>query len=285
MPIINCHEIVIARAVDELKKAYRQAYTNLDPENADIVGWSARLALENIANSDALYHNVSHTVMVVMAGLSIIEGKHLKEGGVTPENWMHYMIALICHDIGYVKGVCRADNGSRFTTGVGDKMVELSPGGTDIALTPYHVDRSKQFVLERFGKGSLMEATKGLDAEVIAAYIEKTRFPAPAGDMNADNSDYGGLVRAADFIGQLGDPNHLRNAPALFYEFEEIGANERMGYKDPGDLRDKYARFYWQQVSPYIQEALEYLRMTQSGKQWIANLHSHVFEIEHRDGR
>ncbi|MBN1306165.1 MAG: hypothetical protein JXA13_17135 [Anaerolineales bacterium] len=282
MTILNCHEIVIACAIEELKHAYRRAYTNLEPGIGDIVGWSARLALENIANSDALYHNVSHTVMVIMAGLSIIEGKHLKEGRVTPQDWMHYMIALICHDIGYVKGVCQADSENHFTTGIGDEMVELPPGGTDIALTHYHVDRSKRFVLERFGKGSLMEVTKGLDAEIIAAYIEKTRFPAPEDEMGADNSDYGGLVRAADFIGQLGDPNHLCNAPALFYEFEEIGANERMGYKDPGDLRDKYAKFYWEQVSPYIQGALGYLRLTQTGKQWIASLHSHVFEIEHK---
>ncbi len=33
------------------------------------------------------------------------------------------------------------------------------------------------------------------------------------------------LLRAADLIGQLGDPNCLRKANALFYEFEEIDLN------------------------------------------------------------
>ena len=34
-------------------------------------------------------------------------------------------------------------------------MVYISPEGTDVALTPYHVDRSKLFVTERFGSGLL----------------------------------------------------------------------------------------------------------------------------------
>ena len=41
-------------------------------------------------------------------------------------------------------------------TGVGDERVEISPGASDAVLSPYHVDRSKLFVRERFGKGLLM---------------------------------------------------------------------------------------------------------------------------------
>ena len=67
------------------------------------------------------------------------------------------------------------------------------------------------------------------------------------------------------------------------YEFEEIGTNERIGYKNPGDVRKGYAAFYWNVVSPYVQDALKYLRVTLEGKQWVANLQSHVFEVEHMD--
>jgi len=121
-----------------------------------------------------------------------------------------------------------------------------------------------------------------LDAELVCSYIEMTRFPSPDDDFYEDTKGYGGLVRAADFIGQLGDPNQQRKAPALYYEFEEIGANKKMGYTSPGDLRDKYAGFYWEKVSPYIQDALKYLQMTQNGKQWLASLHSNVFVAEHK---
>ena len=34
-------------------------------------------------------------------------------------------------------------------------------------------------------------------------------------------------------------------------------------------------------MRPYIDDGLRYLRMTQNGKQWIANLYSHVFAEEH----
>ncbi|HHB93484.1 MAG TPA: metal-dependent phosphohydrolase, partial [Thioploca sp.] len=96
-------------------------------------------------------------------------------------------------------------------------------------------------------------------------------------------SSYPGLVRAADLIGQLADPHYLRKLPTLFYEFQETGINEQLGYYSPYDLRVRYPSFYWGIVSSYIQNALHYLRVTQEGKQWIANLYSHVFSSEHKE--
>ena len=279
--MLNLQKLTIDLSVAELRKAYERIYSNIDQQLGNIIVWSGRLALENIANSDALYHDVEHTVMVTLAGQAIIEGKHLLEGGVTPRDWVHCMIALLCHDIGYVRGICKDDKDGMIATGVGNETVEVPPGASDAMLSPYHVDRSKLFVRERFGKGMLMGMVAEIDAEVIASYIEITRFPVPDDDWYKDTKGYPGLVRAADFIGQLGDPNRPRKSPALFFEFEEIGKNEELGYKRPGDLHDSYAKFYWDVVSPYIQEALRYLRVTQDGKQWIANLYANVFGAEH----
>jgi hypothetical protein len=47
-------------------------------------------------------------------------------------------------------------------------------------------------------------------------------------------------------------------------------------------MRERFAGFYWDVVSPYIQDALRYLQVTREGQQWIANLYSHVFDVEHR---
>ncbi len=279
--MLNLQKLTIDLSVAELRKAYERIYSNIDQQLGNIIVWSGRLALENIANSDALYHDVEHTVMVTLAGQAIIEGKHLLEGGVTPRDWVHCMIALLCHDIGYVRGICKDDKDGMIATGVGNETVEVPPGASDAMLSPYHVDRSKLFVRERFGKGMLMGMVAEIDAEVIASYIEITRFPVPDDDWYKDTKGYPGLVRAADFVGQLGDPNRPRKSPALFFEFEEIGKNEELGYKRPGDLHDSYAKFYWDVVSPYIQEALRYLRVTQEGKQWIANLYANVFGAEH----
>jgi hypothetical protein len=277
--MINLRKLMIDAVVEELRKAYRRTYGDMEPSFGSIITWSGRLALENIANSDALYHDLEHTIMVTLVGQSILEGKHLYEGGVTPRDWMHVTVALLCHDIGYVRGVCRLDRGGVYATGIGDETVALPPRSTDAALTRYHVDRSKQFVWERFG-GELLPNT-GLDPATLAAYIEMTRFPAPNDERYRDTRGYGGLVRAADYIGQLGDPEYMRKSPALFYEFEEIGANERHGYKQPGDLRASFPGFYWGVVSPYIQDALVYLRQTQEGKEWIDRLYALVFAAEH----
>ena len=111
-----------------------------------------------------------------------------------------------------------------------------------------------------------------------------TRFPPPDNLKYSDTKGLAGLTRAADFIGQLGDPDYLRKIPALFYEFEQFDGNEKIGYKSPDDMRKGYAGFFWNVVSPYIQDAIQYLEVTQDGKQWVANLHSHVFEVEHAIG-
>jgi hypothetical protein len=279
--MLNLQKLAIDLCVEELRKAYELTYSNMEQQLGNIIMWSGRLVLENIANSDALYHNVEHTVMVTLAGQAIIEGKHLLEGGVAPRDWVHFMMAVLCHDIGYVRGICRGDTDRKVATGVGDETVEVPHGASDAVLSPYHVDRSKLFVRERFGKGLLMGMVTNIDAELIASYIEMTRFPVPDDDWYKDTKGYPGLVRASDFVGQLGDPNRPRKSPALFFEFEETGSNQELGYKRPGDLHDNYAKFYWDVVSPYIQEALRYLRVTQEGKQWIANLYANVFGAEH----
>lgn len=275
--MFNVQRYVISQFVKELQESYQQTYSILEPQYGNVIEWAGNLALENIANSNALYHNVEHTIMVTLVGQLILKGKHLTEGGVSPRDWMHFTLALLCHDIGYVRGICRLDEDDHYATGVGTELVRLSPDYTDAILQPYHVDRSQLFIRERFGRQLMFS----IDTDVIASYIEMTRFPIPDDPFYEDTESYAGLARAADFVGQLGDPNYLLKMPALFYEFAETGMNETLGYKSPGDLCRDYTRFYWDIVSPRIQPALRYLSITQEGKQWIANLHSHVFNVEH----
>jgi hypothetical protein len=87
-------------------------------------------------------------------------------------------------------------------------------------------------------------------------------------------------LRAADLIGQLGDPHYLRKANALYCEFEEVGMNRQLGYDSPADLTDLYPQFYWKTVSPHIQSAIRFLNVSSSGRQWIASLYSNVFRAE-----
>jgi hypothetical protein len=102
--MINWQELTIDMFVEQLRTVYHRTYGDVDGTFGRIVVWCGRLVLENISNSDALYHDIDHTIMVSLAGQAIIEGKHLREGGVTPRDWMHYMIAVLCHDIGSLQG-------------------------------------------------------------------------------------------------------------------------------------------------------------------------------------
>ena len=275
--LYNFKYLTIDRFGKSLENDYRDVYGQRGDQFAGYVNWVGRFALENIGNSDMLYHDVEHTMLVTTVGQQILLGKHLLEGGVSPQEWAHFITALLCHDIGYVRGICRLDGDGIYSTGVGDEAVELPAGSTDAMMQPYHVDRGKRFVLERFGRETMLD----IDPDVVAQYIEMTRFPPPDDDFHRATDSYGGLLRAADLIGQLGDPDYLRKIPALFYEFEQIGANEALGFKNPDDMRKGYATFFWNDINPYIQEAARYLRATQDGKQWLANLHSHVFQVEH----
>ena len=273
--LFNFKYLAIKRFGEGLESDYRDAYGELEPDYSGFINWVGRFALENIANSDMLYHDVEHTMLVTTVGQQILIGKHLIEGGVSPKEWAHFITALLCHDIGYVRGICKGDCDDRCATGIDGKTVELPNGATDAFLTPYHVDRGKQFVRERFGGKMLLT----IDPDIVADYIEMTRFPPP--DGGSETKSYAGLLRAADFIGQLGDPEYLRKIPALFYEFEQVGQNVELGYDSPGDMRSNFAKFFWTQVSPYIQDATRYLQVTQDGKQCLATLHAHVFQVEH----
>ena len=275
--MFNPTEVLIDAFGDQLRAGYRRMYGGLKSDYEDIICWAGGVSLENIANSDALYHNVEHTILVTLVGQEILRGKHMKEGGVTPEDWLLYIISLLCHDIGFVRGVCRQDQRSlnQYATGKDGQLASLPDGCSDASLNPWHVNRGKLFIRERFAQHKL------IDPEVICRNIELTRFPVPDDSDHKGTSHFPGLLRAADLIGQLSDLRYLRKSVALFYEFEEIGTNRVLGYKTPGELRRSYPKFYWGSVYPYVKDALRYLALSQEGKQIIANLYAHVFAVEH----
>ena len=268
---------VIEAFVHELQGTYERTYGLLEPSYPGIMGFCGRLALENIANSDAGYHDINHTIMVTLVGQEILRGRHIVAGGITPRDWLHFTVSLLYHDIGYVRGICRGDSNGRYVINMNGDTVTVPEGSTDAVMTPYHVARSKLFVRERFGQHTLVT----LDTAVIEENIEHTRFPVPQDEMHQSADDFPGLLRAADLIGQLADINYLRKTSALFNEFRETGMNDVLKYRSPADLRANYPQFFWHVVKPYIEEALRYLRVTQEGKLWIANLYSNVFATEH----
>jgi hypothetical protein len=255
----------------DMKNRFGSSHARL----AELIPFAARLALECIGNSDALYHNVEHTMLVTLAGHDIFKGRALLKAS-TPTDYSNFIVACLAHDIGYVRGVVKGDDDNGYVVDETGRKISLPRGSSDAALAPHHVERSKLFVLDR------VAAVEELDSVRIARAIEFTQFPyASSSDEKQRGMDEdGSLLRAADLIGQLGDPNYLRKANALYYEFEEIGLNKQLGYESPADIVDKYPQFYWNNISPHIQAAIGYLNVTSRGRGWIAGLYSNVFRAE-----
>jgi hypothetical protein len=272
--LFNPATVVIEHFVEELIDHYERMYGQ-NPTDIHLVVSNARNALEIIANSDAPYHDVNHTIMVTMVGMEILRGKILIDGSVSAKAWVHFVISLLHHDIGYVRGICRADRSGRYAINKDMETITPPPGTTDAFLTPYHVDRGEIYIRERFHND------EWLDIDTLIANIERTRFPVPSEEDAQESTDFPGLIRSADLIGQLADPQYFRKIAALYAEFKETGQAARMGYTTAADLRAGYPKFFWDVVTPFISEGLRYLRRTQEGQAWVANLYANVFTEEH----
>ena len=271
--MITVPELAADALGDFLGHYMRRRYGSSQNQLVEIVPSIARIALECIGNSDALYHNVEHTMLVTMAGHDILRGRAL-HNHMPAEDYAHIIIACLTHDIGYVRGLFRGDNKDGYVVDADGRKAALPRGSSDAAMLPYHVDRSKMYVMER------LHGIEILDRERIARAIEGTRFPASLPSEDEECDDEAALLRAADLIGQLGDPHYIRKANALFHEFEEAGLNRQLGYSSPADLVNLYPQFYWNLVAPHVQTAIRYLNVTSNGRQWIANLYSNVFRAE-----
>ncbi len=273
--VFNPTQHVIDAFVRKIYDTYKSVYGDIEPHYPGLIEWAGRMALERISNTDCLYHDVEHTVLVTLVGQQILRGKQIRERSVKPRDWVATTVALLCHDIGYVRGICRGDRPGTYVKDLEGNTATVPRGVSDAYLMPWHVDRSQLFVRERFTGHPV------LDPDIICECIERTRFPPVGESPDATHDDYPALVRAADLIGQMADPMYLCKVGKLYHELREAGVVESMGFTSPADLSRGYPEFYWNTVSPLIQAALSYLRLTHEGKQWVAHLYAHVFAAEH----
>jgi hypothetical protein len=262
--------LIIERFVVTLDETFHRLYGNGAQGHRDTLRTTAYLALEKLAQSDCMYHDLDHTILNTAVGQDILIGKRLCGETVTAADWLHFVVTLLLFNIGYVKGVCPADRGARYATGRGDETVVLKPGATGAALGDHNCDRSQLVARLWFDDAPL------IDVERLVEMIELTRFPPPRDPKYGDTDSLPGLIRAAHFIGAVADPAYMRKVKAFFLEFEEAGWIERFGFSSPLEFREGYAGFYQNALSPYMQHGLRYLSETRAGTQWIAILRSHL---------
>ena len=226
--------------------------------------------LEAIANNDAPYHTVEQTLQAMTIGQLILAGKQHFEGNVSPKDWLALMVALGCHDVGYVKGLFeREDRSNHIYYDGRSSWIKLPPDATGAALVDCHVDRSKAYA-------AIHLIHPHVHLESVQEMIEMTRFPIPHQSRYQHNLEYPGLCRAADLLGQICDPSYLKKLPALFCEFEESGMNRALGYVTPENLETQYPTFFWRVVYPYVKGSMRYLSATAPGRRAIAQLYTNL---------
>ena len=269
--MLNITEMLAAEVANRLGSNYAVMFGGADSGHLSAAAHIAHRALSSIATSDALYHNVEHSVYVTVVGMQILLGRQILDADVSRDDWLNVIAALLCHDIGYVRGICASDGGDRLATGIGSQSVRLAAGSSDAALMPLHVDRGKRYVSEQFAVSQSL-----VDTTAVQACIERTRFPVPDDPSYQETGDYPGLVRGADLIGQLSDPRYLHKLSAVFFEFEEIGFNRQTGYRKPGDLLSSYPVFFERNVAPFIVDTERYLQQTKDGREILTSLYRNL---------
>ena len=106
--MLNSIEVLADALGNQLAAAYTRAFSGREPRYTELIAEAARLILERIGSSDALYHSAEHTALVTLVGQDILRGERLRRE-VTAEDWLHFTLAALTHDIGYVRGICRED--------------------------------------------------------------------------------------------------------------------------------------------------------------------------------
>ena len=134
-------------------------FRSTEAQLTEIVPTVARLSLECIGNSDALYHNVEHTMLVTLVGYDIMKGRALLTH-TTPGDYAHLLVACLFHDIGYVRGILKGDGVDGYVIDARGNKTDIPRGSSDASLLHHHVDRSKLFVMDRLANHEYLDAKR-----------------------------------------------------------------------------------------------------------------------------
>src|SRR6516225_10088598 len=120
--MITIPELTAEALGSHLAEQMGRRFGSTDAGLIERVQSAARLAIDCIGNSDALYHNVEHTMLVTLVGYDILKGKALLQP-TFPSDFAHMLVACLLHDIGYVRGILSGDGEDGYVIDTkGDKV-------------------------------------------------------------------------------------------------------------------------------------------------------------------
>jgi hypothetical protein len=197
--MITIPELVAQALGSFLASDTRSRFGSSQARLAEFLPYAARLTLECIGNSDALYHNIEHTLLVTLAGHDILMGRAMLRH-TTARRLHQFHPGVPTHDIGYVRGIVQGDDGDSYVADLSGRTIRLREA------RPMHRWRPTMWTARNCSSSSTLDTAEEVDASRIARAIEYTRFPYPEASGDDLIEEEGLLLRAADLIGQLGDP-------------------------------------------------------------------------------
>jgi hypothetical protein len=75
--MLTITEMVAENLGSHLTERLGRRFGSTDAGLVELVGSAAKLAMECIGDSDALYHDIEHTMLVTLVGYDILRGRRL----------------------------------------------------------------------------------------------------------------------------------------------------------------------------------------------------------------
>ncbi len=169
------------------------------------------------------YHDLRHTLGVVLAASRLADGYNLKRSPLPQELALDLLRAAFLHDSGYIQE-------SWDTEGTGAKY------------SRQHEKRSIAFLQSHCRAfGIPVEALERLARFIRSTDLKESFVEIPfAGEAERDA---GAILGTADLIGQMSDRDYLEKLLFLYYEFREAGVP---GFETEFDVLRKTGDFYTQ---------------------------------------
>ena len=168
-----------------------------------------------------LYHDLPHTLEVLLCGVRLMHGVHISGDPLTDEEITLILTAIMMHDVGYAQ-------------------LKGEENGTGAQYTQTHVQRGIEFMQQYFAERDISPNI----AVALTGMIMGTEHNRPFTriDFNDERARMlASIVATADITGQMADRVYLEKLLFLFLEFKEA----RFGsYQSMYDLLCKTNQFY-----------------------------------------
>ena len=168
-----------------------------------------------------LYHDLPHTLEVLLCGVRLMHGVHVSGDHLKDEEITLIMLAIMMHDVGYAQ-------------------VKGEENGTGAQYTQTHVQRGIEFMRRYFEERNISPEF----AVSITGMIMGTEHNRPFAriDFSGERARMlARIVATADITGQMADRIYLEKLLFLFLEFKEAHFGS---YQSMFDLLCQTDKFY-----------------------------------------